>query len=235
MEQKITAIICAYNEQTTIEPIIRDVFGIPLFDEVVVVNDGSTDQTGAIIKSLKTELNFYDIHLAGNKGKGYAMSKGIEASGEGILVFIDADLTNYTYNHASQLVSPILYGNADMVLGQHTLLRHDINPFKKLAGQRALMKKDIVAITGKMETTGYGVETLINMHSKANRKVVKYVCLDKLMHPTKFHKTSLAKALQEFILEGFQILRTILLNPGLVIKPVITGQSIQSKIKNINE
>ncbi len=63
-----------------------------------------------------------------------------------------------------------------------------------------------------METAGYGVETLINMHYKAKNKKIKYVPLENLVHPTKFQKTKPHKAIKEFILEGYQIIATTISN-----------------------
>ena len=222
MQKTIAAIICAYNEQSTIESIIRNVLDIPLFDECIVVNDGSTDRTGILIRQLKIEKEFHDIHLANNKGKGYAMATACEYSESNILVFIDADLSNFTSDHAFLLLNPLLTEEADMVIGQatDTVIRQEINPFKKLSGQRAILKKDIVPILKRMKSSGYGVETLINLHYKANSKLVKSVILDKLIHKIKFEKTKPHKAIKEFLVEGFEIFHTMLANTNLARKAI---------------
>jgi len=216
---KTAAIICAYNEQKTIVSLLKNVCDIPFFDEIIVINDGSQDTTGLLIKELKAHT-IRDIHSQENKGKGYAMAMGVELAKVEYLVFIDADLLNFTSVHANQLLSPLINGEADMVLGQatDTLINYKINPFKNLSGQRALKKKDILPILERMKPAGYGVETLINLHYKANHKVIKHVCLDKLVHPPKFGITKPHKALKKFIIEGCQILETILLNLDLTTK-----------------
>jgi len=217
MKLESTAIICAYNEQKTIANILKDVCGTHFFNEVIVINDGSKDNTGELIKEFKkTSDIIIDVHLLKNEGKGFAMAKGAKLTSCEYLVFIDADLSNFTTEHAHRLLNPVLNGNADMVLGQpsETL----INPFKSLSGQRALKKRDILPILKKMETVGYGVETLINMHFKAKNKVVEYVYLKNLVHPTKFQKTKPHKAIIEFIMEGSQIVATIFSNLNMVTK-----------------
>lgn len=212
MNIQSTAIICAYNEENTIENILKDVCSLKLFNEVIVINDGSQDKTSKLIKDLKKTIEIKDIHLQTNMGKGFAMALGVEMATCENLVFIDADLSNFTHEHALKLISPILAGDADMVLGQatETLIRARFNPFKNLSGQRALKKADILPILERMKTVRYGVETLINMQFNARSKTIEYVYLKNLIHPTKFQKTKPHKAIIEFVQEGFQIMTTFI-------------------------
>ena len=206
--RKVSAIICAYNEEKTLKDVILSVSESLLVSEIIVVNDGSSDNTKKIIEELQREIEITTIHLAENKGKGYAMATGIENSTGEIIVFIDADLSNLKEEHFEQLTTPVFSKEADMVLGQatETLINYKINPFKSFTGERALLKKDILPILGEMRTSKFGVETLINIHYQAQEKRVKYVMLDGLKHPTKFDKTSTkSRAIKEFVLEGHQI------------------------------
>lgn len=234
MNERVSAIICAFNEEKTIKSIIRNISVIPNIYEIIVINDGSLDSTGQLIKNIKTEVALTDIHIEDNKGKGFAMAKGIEMSTCEYLLFIDADITNFTITHAHQLLNPLIEGKTNMVLGQpgKTLFGYKYNPFKKLTGQRSLRKTDILPIVAKMKNSRFGVETLINMYYKANRKKVENICLEKLVHPTKFQKTNPARAITEFISEGAQILRTVFLNVDILVKPTNTKsfKTINNKI-----
>ena len=239
MKGQTAAIICAYNEQKTITKLLKSVYNISLFDEVIVINDGSNDDTGLIIQQMKKHIEFQNIQLKKNKGKGFAMAVGIEQSRAEFLVFIDADLSNFTINHANKMLRPLINGDADMVLGQptETLINYHVNPFKNLSGQRALRRKDILPILKRMKPSRYGVETLINMHFWSMKKVIKHVRLDNLVHPTKFGKTKLHKALKEFILEGCQILTTAFLNIDLPAKGAnnkVTNRFIITSL-NVNQ
>ena len=234
MNERAAAIICAFNEEKTIKSIIRNISVIPEINEIIVINDGSRDSTGQLIKTIKTEVALTDIHFKENKGKGFAMVKGIKMSTCEYLLFIDADLTNFTITHAHQLLAPLIEGKTDMVLGQpgKTLFGYKYNPFKKLTGQRSLRKVDILPIVDKMKDSRFGVETLINMYYKANRKKVKNICLKKLVHPTKFQKTNPVRAIIEFMAEGVQIFRTVFLNLEILVKPTNTKflKTINNKI-----
>lgn len=224
--KSITAIICAFNEESTIENVLKAVADSNLFNEIILVNDGSTDDTGKIIKELKKCLDITDIHLPENKGKGFAMATGIEQSQSEIIVFLDADLTELSTSHfaniINQLIKPIVNNEADMVLVQPyvTILNYKINPFKSLTGERSVKRKDILPILGKMKNSKFGIETLINLYFQATGKIVKYVLLAELDHLSKFSKTSTLSASKQYIKEGQEIALTAFNNFNLISKVI---------------
>jgi len=218
----LSAIVCAYNEEENIENILLIISKINIINEIIVVNDGSKDHTESIIRSLKHRIDFKDIHFSENKGKGYALAKGIENSNSEYLVFIDADLKNLTQKHIFKLVNPVIKNRIDMVLGQatDTRINHNINPFKFFSGQRAVRKKDILPVLERIKPSRFGVETIINLHYKATNKTIKYINLFNLRHPTKFDKTNNSTAFREFMQEGHQILSTTFNNLDLVSRSI---------------
>ena len=225
---KTTAIICAFNEEATIKNVITTVSDY-YFDEVIVVNDGSTDRTDEILKEINKFYNFKYFVLPDNKGKGYAMATGIENTNSEIIVFIDADLSNLGDVHFSQLINPLLKKEADMVLGlpSETLINYNVNPFKSFTGERALLRNDILTIVDKMKNSRFGVEILINLYYQSEGKTVKYVVLKDLKHPIKFEKVSKQQAVKEFVKEGHQIAQTAFKNFDLI------TSSLKKYTKNI--
>jgi len=217
--KKLSAIICAFNEESTIKEVVTTVSDY-FFDEVIVINDGSTDKTGEILSELSSLPKLQCITLFENKGKGYAMATGMEHSTGDIILFIDADLSNLIEEHFAQLIMPVFNNEADMVLGQptETLIDYKINPFKSFTGQRALLRKDILPILKDMKESKFGVETLINLYYQAHEKRVKYVMLVGLIHPTKYEKTNQYQATKEFVFEGHQIVLTAFNNFKLISK-----------------
>ncbi len=228
---RTTAIICAYNEQDTIKNVAITALGY-FFDEVIIVNDGSTDKTDEILKEIRKYYDFKYIALPENKGKGFAMATGIENADGEIIVFIDADLSNLKDEHFWHLLIPVIENEADMVLGQatETLINYKYNPFKSFTGERAFLKKDILPIMDKMKHSRFGVETLINLYYQSEGKRIKYVMLDGLKHPTKFDKTSSSKAIKEFLKEGHQIALIAFQNYELITKTI--KNTISKNIKS---
>ncbi|MCK4678849.1 MAG: glycosyltransferase family 2 protein [Bacteroidales bacterium] len=219
---KISAIICAYNEEETIKNVVTTVSDY-FFDEVIVINDGSTDKTDEIVRGLTDLHNLKYISLPENKGKGYAMATGVKNAIGEIITFIDADLSNLTEEHFSQLLTPLISKEADMVLGQptETVINYSVNPFKALTGQRTVWKSDILSILEDISSSRFGVETLINLCYKANGKRVKYISLNGLKHPTKFQKTSVTNATKQFVAEGHEIAITLFKNYDLIINSIM--------------
>lgn len=210
---KITAIICAYNEESTINEVVTTVCDY-FFNEVIVINDGSTDKTDSVLKEIKDLYNFKYISLQVNKGKGFAMATGVENSTGDIIVFVDADLSNLKEKHFAQLITPVFNNKADMVLGQptKTIIPFKLNPFKVLTGERALRRLDILPIMDKMKESRFGVETLINLYYKSKKKKVVLVYLKGLKHPLKYQKTTFLKATKQFLSEAKEIIYTLLIN-----------------------
>ncbi len=123
MEQKLSIIIPAYNEEATIHHILDKVLAVELIGglskEVIIINDASADDTkGAIERYQQQHPSFpitYFEHER-NQGKGAALHTGIRiASGE-YLIIQDADL-EYDPEEYNILLKPILGGQADVVYG----------------------------------------------------------------------------------------------------------------------
>lgn len=170
-----------------------------------------------------------------NHGKGYAMARGVEMSNSEIIVFLDADLSNFLKRHANHLVAPIISGRADMVLGQpsETLINRNINPFKKFTGQRAMRKADILPLLDRIRPSRFGVETIINLHFKAQQKVIRQVCLMGLVHPTKFEKTNLPMAIKGFVHAFHQIMRSLAQNSDLLSRTSVKSQTVKPSSSNL--
>jgi glycosyltransferase involved in cell wall biosynthesis len=121
-EIKISIIVPVFNEEKTLNTILdkinqQKIAGI-IF-EIIVVNDGSTDDS---LKILKDNSNQYQklINLENNMGKGGAVREGLlDSSGEYIL-FQDADM-EYDPSEYSKLLKPIIDNNADIVMGSRLM------------------------------------------------------------------------------------------------------------------
>jgi len=102
---KATAIIPAYNEATRIESVLSALASVPLVDEIIVVDDGSQDNTAEVAASYDGALV---ARLSHNRGKGWAMHEGVRLAKNETVVFLDADLVGLTPKHVADLVAPVL-------------------------------------------------------------------------------------------------------------------------------
>jgi glycosyltransferase involved in cell wall biosynthesis len=223
-------IICTYNEEKTIKNVLVSCCRHNPDAEIIVVDDGSTDNTETILSELCSEYVFRHESLKENKGKSWAMVYGVERATNDVIIFFDADVSNIKKEHFELLLQPIINKEADMVLGSpsETLIDYRINPFKSLTGQRSLLKRDIVPILDDIQEIRFGVETFINLYYQAKGKRIKYVLLDGLKHPTKYEKTSPLKATKEFFNEGKEIALTLMKNYDLIV------QRVESLIERTN-
>ncbi len=106
----------AYNEERTIERVIRRVLEESCVQQVVVVDDCSTDGTLAAINRCAGDPRVTVKHHAANQGKGSAIRTGLEAIAAPLVIIQDADL-EYDPADYEHLISPILRGRADVVYG----------------------------------------------------------------------------------------------------------------------
>ncbi|MGI8594271.1 MAG: glycosyltransferase family 2 protein [Solirubrobacteraceae bacterium] len=114
----ISVVVAAYNESATLAQVLRKVAELPLRTEIIVVDDGSVDDTRHVLERLQRE-ELGDLRLeahGANRGKGAALRTGIALSRGDIVVFQDADL-EYDPADVPGLLAPILDGHADAVYG----------------------------------------------------------------------------------------------------------------------
>ena len=108
--QKVSVIIPAYNEEETVAKVVEVVKNVSVVDEIIVVNDGSSDNTEAeAIKAGAIVINHET-----NKGKGQALYTGYQQSECDIIAFIDADIYNLTSSKVEAMIRPILEGKTDI-------------------------------------------------------------------------------------------------------------------------
>jgi glycosyltransferase involved in cell wall biosynthesis len=158
----ISCVICAYNEAGRIGQVLSIVLRHPLIDEVVVVDDGSSDGTrDEVMSHAGAVLISHDR----NRGKSQALAAGIERASNPIVMVLDADLVGLTAADISALARPVLDDEADVSIS----LRRNSLPIYKLlgvdfvSGERVFYKDMLVNHLDELRALpGFGCEAFMN-------------------------------------------------------------------------
>lgn len=171
----ISIIIPAYNEENKIKDTLESIKDIKEIDEIIVVDDGSSDKTSEVAKSVKSDkINV--ITQSQNRGKGYALNNGLKEAMKkaDIIGFLDGDLGN-TASEVEKLITPIINNECDVTIAKFPLAKKKgglgfvknlakesvkemtgVELTSTLSGQR-IFKKEVLEIFDEIPF-GYGVE-----------------------------------------------------------------------------
>lgn len=157
----LSVIIPCYNEVDTIEPMLERVEEVGLADEIVIVDDGSTDGTRDLLREIEAQahLNVRVIYHERNQGKGAALVTGFSHASSEIFLIQDADM-EYDPRDYPILLKPLQEGIARVVYGSRFLggPRKAMNFWNMIANKILTLTTNILynAIISDMET-GYKV------------------------------------------------------------------------------
>jgi glycosyltransferase involved in cell wall biosynthesis len=189
---KVSVIIPAYNEENNIGNVLKVLVKMKDLDEVIVVDDGSEDNTSQIAVSFGVKV----LKLQHNLGKGGAMMEGVKSAINEIILFLDADLIGLTEKHIEDLIKPVVEDGYMMSIGvfEHGRLATDLAQFVApfLSGQRAV-KKELFSKMSNLDATRFGVEVALTKYTKDAKIPVKEVILKDMTHVMKEEKLGLVR------------------------------------------
>ncbi len=113
---KLSVIIPCYNEVDNITDVLDAVRAVDIPKEIIVVDDGSTDNTAEVLREYSKRHPIVIHSSAKNAGKGSAIRKGLEYVTGDIVIIQDADM-EYDPKQYPDLIKPIFEGKADVVYG----------------------------------------------------------------------------------------------------------------------
>ncbi|MEO6300933.1 MAG: glycosyltransferase family 2 protein [Paracoccaceae bacterium] len=187
----LSCIIPAYNEAARIAAVLEAVLDHPLIDEVIVVDDGSADDTVAVVTRFPQARL---IALPRNGGKTAALIHGLAAATGDLILLVDADLVGLAPAHLTALIAPVRENRADIAIS----LR-DNAPFPwrwigldYISGERVLHKSLLAAQTEALQRLPkFGFEVFLNSLCIAARTRIAVVRWPGVVSPLKSAKYGL--------------------------------------------
>lgn len=153
----LTVVIPCFNEVTTLEKVLGRVRAVGLADEIIIVDDGSTDGTRDLLAEIETR-NHNDLRIiyhARNQGKGAALVTGFAVATGDVILIQDADL-EYDPRDYPILLQPLQEGIATVVYGSRFLggPRKAMNFWNMVANKILTLTTNMLynAILSDMET-----------------------------------------------------------------------------------
>jgi glycosyltransferase involved in cell wall biosynthesis len=208
MRVPVSCIICAYNEAPRIARVLSAVVGHPAIDEVIVVDDGSSDATVQEIGAFP-EVGL--IRHASNMGKSCAVATGIGKARHDLILLLDADLIGLTKEDIDRLIEPVRAGDADVSLslranslGVHKLVNLDFT-----SGERVFHKSLLVPHFERLRTMpAFGFEVYMNQVLVDRRCRVRVVPWAGVSHARKANKRGVREGLLAETVMVLQVLQT---------------------------
>ena len=205
----VTAIIPAFNEEHNIGAVLDTLTVSPLISEIVVVSDGSEDNTVSVASAYE-EVRV--IELLDNRGKGGAVKAGLENSGGDIILILDADLIGLKEEHINALLQPVTSGRTKMTTGLFekgrpvTDLAQKVAPF--LSGQRVL-QRELLENISDMDLSRFGIEVALQRYVEEHAVENELVQLPLLSHVMKEEKLGFWKGITARVKMYWEIIRYV--------------------------
>ena len=229
---KVAVIIPAHNEAVRIGETVRAVAAVPGVTRVVVVDDGSTDDTDRVAEVAGAKV----VRRYGNRGKGTALEAGASRVADAdIVLLLDADLGE-SASQASLLLAPVLAGDADMTIagfppaqgkagfGLVKGLAHwgiarlagGFDARAPLSGQRALTRGCLATV--RPFSAGYGAEVGLTVRAlRAGFRLAEV--------PTTMAHAATGRDLKGFVHRGQQFVHVALALAVLALQPAPARRS----------
>ncbi|MGH8130999.1 MAG: glycosyltransferase family 2 protein [Steroidobacteraceae bacterium] len=245
-KELVSAIIPAHNERETICGVIEPMLGHHLIDEIIVVDDGSTDDTAERARSKGATV----VSLPSNGGKASAMSHGVRAAKNEIIFFCDADVTGLTPERITQIVTAVTSGDYGMyvgVRGRKTYWANRLLHFTPILGGERVLTKTLWNYVPRTYKKNFQIEIALNFFAKHLGQRMGFTVVHGLSQVIKERKRGFLPGLWQRLLMVYdivlvswriyvvlhtQLLFERLLREAEVIEVVDSSQSVSSETES---
>jgi polyisoprenyl-phosphate glycosyltransferase len=193
----ISVIIPCFNDGANIIPIYKIIKSCQFINEIIIVNDGSNQQTKQILNKLSgIKLVTHPTNL----GKSAALKSGFLTSHGDIIIFLDSDLINLQEDDIRSLVNPIISSNYDITLSdrKHETFYNRLIGFSvAFTGDRAMSRKILEKNMDIFNSSGYLIEASINQRFFGKYKIAK-VSFNNVYQQSKYSKIGIKGFVDDF-------------------------------------
>lgn len=205
----VTAIVPCYNEEMTVGNVLEVLTASPEIRKVIVVNDGSTDGSEAVIKR-------FDVQLISNReniGKGESVRMALARVTTKFVLMCDADLKGLRHDSVAALLNPLKKDPNIMTVGlrdkdwhlRSKLLKEKLMIIR-ISGERALLTRHLKAACTDPRSAKYGLEAVLNFYCERNGVRIIKVDLEGVRDTSKLQKQG--KGLQPYVEELINVAGT---------------------------
>ena len=210
----VGVVIPAFNEAEHLQPVINTVLSTEWVQEIILVDDGSSDATLEIAQRLAgRDSRLEVIHLSRNQGKAAAMLAGVQAIHSDLVIFLDADLVGLKPYHLQQLINLQKSGSCEMSVALFQIGRAFSNISQRivpqLSGQRCLWRQEAEQALLPLAADRYGVETGLTIHARNNHWKIRKIIWYGVTHHMIWKKRRMIDGLQNRLQMYSQIMTVI--------------------------
>jgi glycosyltransferase involved in cell wall biosynthesis len=226
--QKISCIVPIFNEASRVGAVLDVVASHPLIDEVIVVNDGSTDNSEELLKK-RSDIKL--ISYAKNRGKTLALKEGFLAAANDMVILIDSDLIGLDAASVTALIDPVLNGQADITISlrKNALLIYLYFGLDFVSGERVFNKNILGDLEYLHKLPNFGFESYLNQIIIEKNLRLTVINWPKVISPRKAAKEGFYAGMKGDYKMVRQIVKLLTLTG--VIKMFIKMHSIRRLVK----
>lgn len=234
---RVSVIICAFNEGKRIGSVLDAVVGHANIDEIIVVDDGSADDTATKVKSYP-EVSL--VRYENNKGKSYAFSRGAKVATGDLLFMLDADLHGLTARHITELLEPVLTRKADVALSLRKTgfyavpFAHQFATVDYISGERVFPRSLVLGhLEDIAKLPGYALEIYLNRLILDKKYRVEIVRWKNVINPWKQGKWGFKTGLQRGMKMNKDMFAIVTYREILYQNYMLLYRSRKQKAKNV--